>query len=307
MVRARLAASADAIALGVERLRALTERALAGLTTHVLDLTRGGPAPGVRIELYELGKDGDRRLVASTTTNADGRTDKPLIAGDGRARRRVRTRFPRGRLFSRCGRQTGRPAVPRRRADPLRHRRSGRALPRAPARLAVELFDLPGKLRARAILQVPRANGPSTSTPSARAAPASFRSRSAISRIFRASCQNSEGTGGRPESPAMMASAESLREEARPPPSRRRPPGSFAACAFSPPRQNLFSCDGLRAAACGPRFGEDTLKVARLLDSSRARDRIVAVRDDDVFPGLNPGKELREMGFRLTDLNGDGS
>jgi hydroxyisourate hydrolase len=54
---------------------------LAGLTTHVLDLTRGGPAPGVRIELYELGKEGARRLVTSTTTNADGRTDRPLIGG----------------------------------------------------------------------------------------------------------------------------------------------------------------------------------------------------------------------------------
>lgn len=53
---------------------------MAGLTTHVLDITRGGPAPGVRIELYELEKNGDRRLIKTGTTNADGRTDKPLIA-----------------------------------------------------------------------------------------------------------------------------------------------------------------------------------------------------------------------------------
>jgi 5-hydroxyisourate hydrolase len=53
---------------------------LAGLTTHVLDVARGGPAPGVRIELYELGEDGGRSLVAATTTNSDGRTEKPLIA-----------------------------------------------------------------------------------------------------------------------------------------------------------------------------------------------------------------------------------
>ncbi len=53
---------------------------MAGLTTHVLDVTRGGPAGGVRIELYEIGADGSRRLVAETATNADGRTDKPLIA-----------------------------------------------------------------------------------------------------------------------------------------------------------------------------------------------------------------------------------
>jgi len=61
------------------------ECALAGLTTHVLDVTRGGPAQGVRIELYEVDADGARRFVTATTTNADGRTDEPLI-GPGRAR-----------------------------------------------------------------------------------------------------------------------------------------------------------------------------------------------------------------------------
>ncbi len=52
---------------------------MAGLTTHVLDVTRGGPAEGVWIELYQLETDGARRLVAATATNADGRTDRPLI------------------------------------------------------------------------------------------------------------------------------------------------------------------------------------------------------------------------------------
>jgi 5-hydroxyisourate hydrolase len=59
-----------------------TERALAGLTTHVLDVTRGAPAKGVRIELYELEAGAGRRLVTETTTNADGRTDKPLIGAE---------------------------------------------------------------------------------------------------------------------------------------------------------------------------------------------------------------------------------
>ncbi len=58
---------------------------MAGLTTHVLDITRGGPAAGVRVELHEIGADGARRLVTATTTNSDGRTDKPLIAA-GEAR-----------------------------------------------------------------------------------------------------------------------------------------------------------------------------------------------------------------------------
>ena len=53
---------------------------MAGLTTHVLDTSRGRPAAGVRIELYTLTPEGARRLVVSALTNADGRTDAPLIA-----------------------------------------------------------------------------------------------------------------------------------------------------------------------------------------------------------------------------------
>jgi hydroxyisourate hydrolase len=61
---------------------------LAGLTTHVLDVARGGPADRVRVELYELAVAGGRTLVADVLTNADGRTDAPLIsARDARAGR----------------------------------------------------------------------------------------------------------------------------------------------------------------------------------------------------------------------------
>jgi 5-hydroxyisourate hydrolase len=45
------------------------------LTTHVLDVSRGRPAAGVAIELWR-----DDRLVRAVTTNADGRTDAPLLA-----------------------------------------------------------------------------------------------------------------------------------------------------------------------------------------------------------------------------------
>jgi 5-hydroxyisourate hydrolase len=48
------------------------------VTTHVLDAGRGCPAAGLRIELFRL--DGEARsLVRSVTTNADGRTDAPVI------------------------------------------------------------------------------------------------------------------------------------------------------------------------------------------------------------------------------------
>ena len=53
---------------------------MAGLTTHVLDTSIGRPAAAVLIELYALGAEGERRLVKQARTNADGRTDAPLIA-----------------------------------------------------------------------------------------------------------------------------------------------------------------------------------------------------------------------------------
>ena len=51
------------------------------LSTHVLDNHAGRPAAGVAIELRALADDGAHRLVQRAVTNADGRTDKPLISG----------------------------------------------------------------------------------------------------------------------------------------------------------------------------------------------------------------------------------
>jgi 5-hydroxyisourate hydrolase len=51
------------------------------LTTHVLDTARGRPAAGMNIELFRL--DGGSRLPLKTVeTNADGRTDEPLLEGE---------------------------------------------------------------------------------------------------------------------------------------------------------------------------------------------------------------------------------
>ena len=50
------------------------------LTTHVLDTGRGMPAAGVKIALYrQVGQ--RHRKIAETVTNADGRTDAPMLAG----------------------------------------------------------------------------------------------------------------------------------------------------------------------------------------------------------------------------------
>lgn len=50
------------------------------LTTHVLDTARGRPAADMRVELFRLDQaDEGRNLLAATRTNAQGRTDAPLI------------------------------------------------------------------------------------------------------------------------------------------------------------------------------------------------------------------------------------
>lgn len=50
----------------------------ARLSTHVLDLTTGRPAPGMRIDLFR--REAAPVLLKSVVTNADGRTDAPLLA-----------------------------------------------------------------------------------------------------------------------------------------------------------------------------------------------------------------------------------
>ena len=51
------------------------------LSTHVLDTHSGRPAAGMAIELVELSELGGPRVVTRAITNADGRTDRPLIGG----------------------------------------------------------------------------------------------------------------------------------------------------------------------------------------------------------------------------------
>jgi 5-hydroxyisourate hydrolase len=50
---------------------------MARISTHVLDIAKGKPAVGVKVELRAEG-----RLIASALTNADGRTDAPLLTGE---------------------------------------------------------------------------------------------------------------------------------------------------------------------------------------------------------------------------------
>ncbi|MCB2110316.1 hydroxyisourate hydrolase [Albidovulum sp.] len=48
------------------------------LTTHVLDTARGVPAAGLRIALYRVSGENHRK-IAEMETNADGRTDAPIL------------------------------------------------------------------------------------------------------------------------------------------------------------------------------------------------------------------------------------
>lgn len=50
------------------------------LSTHVLDTAHGRPAAGVQVTLYRV-VGGQREPLLDTHTNADGRTDAPLLAG----------------------------------------------------------------------------------------------------------------------------------------------------------------------------------------------------------------------------------
>lgn len=53
----------------------------AKLSTHVLDTAHGCPAAGMKIELWSI-EDEARTLVLTAKTNAEGRTDAPLLSAD---------------------------------------------------------------------------------------------------------------------------------------------------------------------------------------------------------------------------------
>ncbi len=51
------------------------------LTTHVLDTARGCPAQGLKIALYRVTGNSHHKLT-EMQTNADGRTDSPILPQD---------------------------------------------------------------------------------------------------------------------------------------------------------------------------------------------------------------------------------
>jgi len=67
------------------------------LTTHILDTAHGGPAVNMDVRLYALSK--TRTLVASGTSNADGRMQEPLLAEETLTTGCYELEFDIGRYF----------------------------------------------------------------------------------------------------------------------------------------------------------------------------------------------------------------
>ena len=79
------------------------------LSTHVLDTHSGSPAPGIAVELVELSELGTARVVTRAITNADGRTDQPLIGGRPVPIGRYELTFSVGQYFAERGVPTSDP------------------------------------------------------------------------------------------------------------------------------------------------------------------------------------------------------
>jgi len=72
------------------------------LTTHVLDTSRGCPAAGLKISLFEL-KDAARTLIAQDVTNHDGRCGAPLLDQAAIRTGTFELEFHSGAYFERMG------------------------------------------------------------------------------------------------------------------------------------------------------------------------------------------------------------
>jgi 5-hydroxyisourate hydrolase len=81
----------------------------AGLTTHVLDTSRGRPAAGLRIDFSRVDADGRPRLIRTVTTNADGRVDAPLLGPGEMQAGRYELLFHVGAYFRSTGAALGDP------------------------------------------------------------------------------------------------------------------------------------------------------------------------------------------------------
>jgi 5-hydroxyisourate hydrolase len=69
---------------------------MARLSTHILDVSAGIPAAGMRIVLL---REGETRPLVDLRSNADGRTSEPLLEGPALAVGRYRLQFHAAEYF----------------------------------------------------------------------------------------------------------------------------------------------------------------------------------------------------------------
>lgn len=71
--------SLSKLAMSLEQITMVTGK----LTTHILDTAKGRPAAQVAVEIWQLSSHPESRaLLTVTQTNANGRTDEPLLQGE---------------------------------------------------------------------------------------------------------------------------------------------------------------------------------------------------------------------------------
>lgn len=104
----RRVAEAEVMRIAAIRLDALVTgegplRTTGRISTHVLDTVAGRPAAGVAVELVEIVSATEAVPVARAVTNADGRTDAPLIGGRPVPMATYELRFALGDHFRRLG------------------------------------------------------------------------------------------------------------------------------------------------------------------------------------------------------------
>jgi 5-hydroxyisourate hydrolase len=80
------------------------------LTTHVLDTAAGRPAAGMALVLERLFGETGREHIVSAITNADGRIEVPLLAGDTLVPGIYELTFAVGAYFRRSGQALPEPA-----------------------------------------------------------------------------------------------------------------------------------------------------------------------------------------------------
>lgn len=84
---------------------------MSGISTHVLDLSAGRPAAGVRVTLERRQGDGGWTAFPETRTNEDGRVPTLLPEGGSLEGGTYRLRFETGGYFAGRGQETFHPFV----------------------------------------------------------------------------------------------------------------------------------------------------------------------------------------------------